>query len=331
MKNKISIIVPVYNVEKYISECINSILIQTYANFELIIVDDGSTDNSIDRIEREIKLDGRIKLVHKTNGGLSSARNFGLQYVTGEYIVFVDSDDSLKKDFLDVMINSIGDADICSCGYNEVSENNIHIQSRYNRIDMYTQNQNVDDYSAAIECIDLIPNAWGKIYKKDVFSAIRYPEGVLFEDFAVAYKIFFQRKAVFVNQALYNYRIRSGSIMRSFNPKIVTDKIYILNELRSFLERHNYNLYINNYINAYLYHGVFVTSCIIINETKNNESELLKKFIVSDIDLSIFNVRNIVHSKSLSLKIKCYLLLLMFSPKATFFLKKKITKYMLRA
>ena len=122
---KISIIIPVYNVEKYIEECITSLLSQSYHNYEIIIVNDDTQDASIDKIRHLIDCNSNIKLVEKENGGLSSARNFGLKYATGEFITFVDSDDFIDKDFLKLMISAIGDADICSCGYKEGNEEGI--------------------------------------------------------------------------------------------------------------------------------------------------------------------------------------------------------------
>ncbi|HCC6057005.1 TPA: glycosyltransferase family 2 protein, partial [Klebsiella pneumoniae] len=151
---KISIIIPVYNVEKYIEECITSLLSQSYHNYEIIIVNDDTQDASIDKIRHLIDCNSNIKLVEKENGGLSSARNFGLKYATGEFISFVDSDDFIDKDFLKLMISAIGDADICSCGYKEVNEEGQFIRQR-NNVFFATD----DLFGKAIECINIIPNA----------------------------------------------------------------------------------------------------------------------------------------------------------------------------
>ncbi|HBX6124480.1 TPA: glycosyltransferase, partial [Klebsiella pneumoniae] len=220
---KISIIIPVYNVEKYIEECITSLLSQSYHNYEIIIVNDDTQDASIDKIRHLIDCNSNIKLVEKENGGLSSARNFGLKYATGEFISFVDSDDFIDKDFLKLMISAIGDADICSCGYKEVNEEGQFIRQR-NNVFFATD----DLFGKAIECINIIPNAWGKVYRKELFNDIKYPEGMLFEDYAVLYQLSYGKKIVFQDNALYNYRIRSGSIMRDFNNNIIDHKFIIL-------------------------------------------------------------------------------------------------------
>lgn len=324
MKKKVSVIVPVYNVESFIAECIGSILVQTHSIFELIIVNDGSKDNSISNIIELVKNDSRVIIVDKTNGGLSSARNHGLNYVSGDYITFVDSDDYLHPDFLKEMLNSIGNADICSCSYNETTENGHYLRTVHNNL---THQFDGDAFSLAIESIDLIPNAWGKLYKKDIFSEISYPENLLFEDYAIAYKIFYQRKATFIDRGLYNYRIRNGSIMRTLNENIITHKFKILDELYSFLkEKKIYSLYYKSFINAYIYHGVFVTSCIVINQSDYHDVKKLERFIKKNVDNKIYSIPNLIKSGSIKLDIKVFLLLLKVSPRIAFFLKKMKSK-----
>ncbi|HDE2922046.1 TPA: glycosyltransferase family 2 protein [Klebsiella pneumoniae] len=312
---KISIIIPVYNVEKYIEECITSLLSQSYHNYEIIIVNDDTQDASIDKIRYLIDCNSNIKLVEKENGGLSSARNFGLKYATGEFITFVDSDDFIDKDFLKLMISAIGDADICSCGYKEVNEEGQFIRQR-NNVFFATD----DLFGKAIECINIIPNAWGKVYRKELFNDIKYPEGMLSEDYAVLYQLSYGKKIVFQDNALYNYRIRSGSIMRDFNNNIIDHKFIILNEIYNFLNKNKiYHKYKNNYSNAYIYHGVFVTSCIIINQTYDL-SLLLK--MLSKVNTEVFTLNNIMFSKSIPKSIKLYLLILKYLPSIAISLKR---------
>ena len=116
--DKISIILPVYNVEKYVEKCLNSIKNQDYKNFEAIIVDDGSKDKSVEIIENFIKKDGRFKLYHKENGGLSDARNFGMNFVTGKFVIFIDSDDYIENKMLTTLYENITkeQADVYICG-----------------------------------------------------------------------------------------------------------------------------------------------------------------------------------------------------------------------
>ena len=122
--DKISVIVPVYNVEKYLDKCVESIVNQTYKNLEIILVDDGSTDSCPEICDEWAKKDNRIKVIHKPNGGLSSARNAGMDSMTGSYIQFVDSDDYIKSNMIEVMYGNIikGDYDVCVCNYSFIDE-----------------------------------------------------------------------------------------------------------------------------------------------------------------------------------------------------------------
>ena len=127
----ISVIVPVYNVEKWLDRCINSILLQSFKNFELLLVNDGSTDNSIEICNNYLKSDERISVFNKKNGGLSDARNYGLSYAKGKYIVFVDSDDYIQENYLFELYHGIhdNDAEVAVCGYNTVTETGMNIDN----------------------------------------------------------------------------------------------------------------------------------------------------------------------------------------------------------
>ena len=129
MDDLISIIIPAYNVEKYISKCLESIIKQTYSNIEIILVDDGSTDKTSEICDEYEKKDDRIKVIHTENRGVSEARNKGLENVKGNWITFVDSDDWIEEDFCEVLLKKIKDydADIALCGYKRVTENSCEI------------------------------------------------------------------------------------------------------------------------------------------------------------------------------------------------------------
>ena len=223
----ISIIVPIYNVEKYIEECLYTISKQTYSNFEVICVDDGSTDRSPGLAQSFCKRDKRFFYYHKGNGGLSSARNYGIERAKGEHIVFIDSDDFVKNDFLEKLYNSINktNADISMCGYVEY-DYKYHIAPIIcnfpcvNNLETHT----VDKFSLWKEYHSNKYNScgctvvWNKIYKKSLFTNIRFEEGKIFEDEYINYRLFDICKCItIISDCLYCYRRnRSGSITKQY-------------------------------------------------------------------------------------------------------------------
>ena len=217
MTDKISIIVPVYNVEKYLKECIESILSQTYKNIEIILIDDGSTDNSGKICDEYLKKDSRVKVIHKENGGLSDARNTGIEIASGKYIGFVDSDDYIAKDMYDFLYQNIKreNAEISGCNRFLVYENKIEI---YGKKECYE----VMDSQRAIEMLCTIGyigvSAYTKLYEAKLFKDIRYPKGKINEDMYTTYKLFDKaNRIVYDATPKYYYRQRSGSITNSKN------------------------------------------------------------------------------------------------------------------
>lgn len=210
-----SIIVPVYNVEEYIEECIDSILTQTYENFELLLVDDGSSDSSGLICEKYAKKDKRIRVFHKENGGLSSARNFGLENIKGDCVAFVDSDDYIHKEYLERLTTVMQetDADLVCCDMNkgekaDWKENKKEICIREN--EDILKKMYIDDGKITV--------AWNKLYAKHFFveDNLRFAEGMLFEDMLIMPYILRQAKRmVIISDNLYFYRKRKGSITKS--------------------------------------------------------------------------------------------------------------------
>lgn len=216
----ISVIVPVYNVEKYITKCLDSIIHQTYTELEIIVVDDGSKDNSL-QIAKEIALtDNRIIVFHKENGGLSSARNYGIDQSHGEFLVFVDSDDYLENDMIEIL-------------YMGLKENNVDL-SMCTVYDVYP-NTDLKEKAAveefvvnAEEAIKIVLEskitsvyAVAKLYKKNLFDAVRYPVGKIAEDAFVILSLLAQcNKVYIINSPKYFYIHRENSITTSpFNAK----------------------------------------------------------------------------------------------------------------
>ena len=210
MKPVISIIVPVYNVERWIGKCIDSIINQTYKNLEIILVDDGSPDNCPAICDEYAEKDKRIKVIHKKNGGLSDARNAGLEIATGEYIGFVDSDDWIEKDMFEYLADGLTkyDADISIC-------NIINVYNFKTIIDKANMDVVVDKYEGLERLFsDRLENyAWNKLYKRDCWKGVRFPKGKNFEDVLTIYKTFERSKRIAIlDEAKYHYLRRDDSI-----------------------------------------------------------------------------------------------------------------------
>lgn len=231
----ISIIVPVYNVEKYLEKCLNSILEQTYKNFEVIVVDDGSPDSCYEICEQYAKKDARIKAFHKKNGGLADARNYGLERSSGKYITFIDSDDFVKEDYLEYLLCLLEKhkADISMCGNFRYWEDKEVKGSKKVEIKVFSSLEAVENllYQKNIE-----NSAWGKLYKRELFKNIQYPTGKLYEDLGTTYKVIFNAKrVVWSSSQKYFYLQRESSIMsRKFSYKNM-DRIYMSEEILQFV------------------------------------------------------------------------------------------------
>lgn len=209
---KLSIIVPVYKVEAFLDKCVESILAQTYTDYELILVDDGSPDRCGDMCEDWAKKDVRIRVIHKENGGLSDARNAGIDVALGNYIGFVDSDDYVRKDMFEVMITNLEqyNADISMCGYADVYADGIRKESNDHKV--YVWNQKEAIHQILLGKL-LSVHAVTKIYKKELFLDVRYPTGKVSEDAFVIMDILDKTScAVFTPYTLYYYVHRSESI-----------------------------------------------------------------------------------------------------------------------
>lgn len=236
----ISVIVPVYNVEKYLERCVDSILDQSYRDFELILVDDGSTDTSGMICDKLRERDERIRVIHQKNGGLSAARNKGLSEAKGEYFTFVDSDDFLDKSFLETLYKNAGkyEADVSVCGYRPVWEN-----PRKNKKQQGCKNDEVRLYTGKEAVHEIVSKsrtcmitAWGKLYHHSLRDHLFYPEGKLHEDEFVTYKVFYSsKKVVETEKENYCYFQRDSSIMNGYNIKRL-DKIEALKEAVEFFE-----------------------------------------------------------------------------------------------
>lgn len=219
---KISIIIPVYNVEKYMKKCIESVINQTYKNIEIILVDDGSTDRSAHICDEYEKKDKRIVVIHKKNGGLADARNAGIVKASGKYLGFIDSDDYIENDMYEVLYNNIKkeNADISMCGLISCYKDTDMEIYKNEKTNYYVFN----DEEAIRNVLEGKNNSvWAvnKLYKKELFDNVRYPVGKYAEDAFVIIKILMQcEKVVFTTQKKYYYIRRNSSITTNgFNKK----------------------------------------------------------------------------------------------------------------
>lgn len=248
----ISIIIPVYNVEKYVRRCLDSITLQTYTNLEIIIVNDGSTDNSKNICEEYVSKDNRIKMINQNNFGLSSARNVGIELANGKYIAFVDSDDFVDLNYIKSMYDeaSINNTDIVCCDFNYIDEDD----KKWTRIDRdnkyYFNMEAIDDIIIGKQYTEVM--TWNKLYKLDLFitNNIRFPVGKLNEDNFTTYKLYYySNKISLINDKLYYYFQRKNSIMNSkFNIKRL-DILEVTFEMREFFKDKNIDL--NDKIDSY--------------------------------------------------------------------------------
>ena len=248
-KELISVIVPVYNAEKYLQKCLDSILEQTYQNLEIIIINDGSTDNSGQICQEYEKQDDRIIYIEKQNSGVSDTRNAGMDRMTGTYVTFVDSDDWLEPNYVKFLYEKVIEyqADIVVGNYTSFNESNsvfyFHISTDYY--------EKVYDNKSVIPCLydakELLKSAlivpWGKIYKKEIIANLRFPINRIGEDALFNLKALLDsEKVVYVNKSAYINRVREGSLSNTWTDEWIRDAIYIIEERLSLLATLGYPL-----------------------------------------------------------------------------------------
>ena len=250
MDKLISVIVPVYKVEKYLSKCVDSIINQTYKNLEIILVDDGSPDNSGKMCDEYAKKDGRIKVIHKENAGVSQARNTGIDVAKGDFIAFVDSDDFLCEDMYEKLISkqAESDADLVFCEYSQVKPSGVYPvqESMLNELCqskniIYFLNHDVVSFNGNNGVLknQVMGYVWRILYKKSALAGVRFPTGVKYaEDVLFLLDVFKKPnlKLACVNEPLYNYLIRPDSAAHIYFQDIVANFTSYLNALKQKLE-----------------------------------------------------------------------------------------------
>lgn len=278
----ISIVVPIYKVEKYINTCVESILNQTYTNTEIILVDDGSPDNCGKICDEYKEKDNRIKVIHKENGGLSDARNFGLKDATGKYVVFIDSDDYIEEKYVELLYKAAkeNDVPIAQCGINKVDDNGKLIEKT--QIDKPT----LKNYGQAIEemCISNWDNVvvWNKIYLRSLFDKIEFPKGKIHEDEFTTYKLVYNAKKIFIiPDCLYNYRLNLNSITgKAFNIKRLDSNEAIEQRVIFFKEHKEKRLMdiSNSFLLQTLINNYNMLQINKIENGKEHQKNIIKKY-----------------------------------------------------
>ncbi|MDR6733854.1 glycosyltransferase [Sphingobacterium sp. 2149] len=303
MKPLVSIIIPVYNVAEFLPACIDSLVCQTYENLEILLINDGSYDNSGDICDEYAKTDFRIKVVHKENGGLSDTRNIGLDIAEGEYISFIDSDDVIHKQFIDTLLGILiaSEAEISMCDYTKFSSI-LPTTLRDNKVDFET-------YSGEYMLNNLYNKHWvpknviacNKLYSSRVWEDLRYTSGVLHEDEYIIHELYAKvKKVAYCQLPLYYYRQRHSSITNEISPKRIHDTLNIFNNREAFFRQHGYNHLIQKNIQARLLNIILLA----ISYNNSETERLLRK-----------NLTSILKQPNISPQLKCSSMILAAFPK----------------
>ena len=308
MEELVSVIVPVYNVEKYLGQCIDSIISQSYSKIEVILINDGSSDDSGKICDDYAKKDDRIKVIHKENGGVSSARNLGIIESTGNWVVFIDSDDWINNSYIEILIAVAKreNADVVSCGYNRVSETNTE------KINISGEDVILDSKEYLIKSLNPqtgIGFCHTKLIRKNVVGDIRFDE-----DIKVAEDALFNMqisknisKAVQCKKALYNYRNNSNSVVKKYNDNYANNYLCGMKATKKYIfENYDNNEILQNYYNFVAYHVmlVAVNYCYHHDNPINDRKKLLKEICNYDEfkdGIKKSNYKNISLSRKITL------------------------------
>ena len=271
-KPLISIIIPVYKVEKYLEKCIKSVLDQTYKNLQIILVDDGSPDNCGNICDDYARVDNRIEVIHKANGGLSDARNVGLKAARGEYIGFVDSDDYVSNEMFENMYNILvnNNADVSICNFYTVIDNKNIIKNVDNGIEIYNK---LEILKEILLDKKIQSYAWNKLYKRELFKDIEYPVGKKYEDIGTTFYILEKcNKIVSSGRPEYYYVTRGDSIVNNNTEETVIDYISLISDRYDYIDK--------KYKELKKYNDYYITKTLITAFTdayylKNNSEEFL--------------------------------------------------------
>ena len=296
MKDLISVIIPVYKVEEYINRCIDSVINQTYKNLEIILVDDGSPDGCPKICDEYAKKDSRIRVIHKQNGGLSDARNVGIDNANGKYITFIDSDDWIPIDSINILYKNLINtkSEISSGCLLEVFSDN---RKNYSNND-YEVYSKIEGLKNLFLLHDISNSASGKIYDISLFDNIRYPVGKLYEDLGTTYKLFAKCKnVVSTKKIVYYYFQNSQSIMhKSYSSKRLQSLDFMYEQKKFIID----NL---PEIEDYVDFRIFYECVLILNDMPYSSKDRVKlKHIIKKYRNEILKIEGLYFKQ----KLLCY-------------------------
>lgn len=284
---KLSVVVIIYKVEKYLNKCIESLVNQTYKNLEIILVDDESPDNCPKMCDEWAKKDSRIKVLHKKNGGVSDARNKGMELVTGDYLAFVDADDFLSVDMFKILIDLLekNDADMSTCRDYQF-EDGLEPKFSFGG-KVYIFNNSNDAYKNFFSKNNVIlQNSWNKVCKTELYDGILFPYGESAQDVSTTYKLIARsKKIVSTSDHLYGYRQRKESAVHKCTSKFALNCITAYNRQYNDLKD---NKEIEEYLNIYMANAIYLCFVQLAmvgdkelynSELVLNEYKLLKKIV----------------------------------------------------
>ena len=297
---KVSVIVPVYNVESYLDKCLTSLVKQTLQEIEIIVVNDGSKDNSEKIIKKYLKkYPKKIKYIKKNNGGLSSARNEGLKYASGEYIGFVDSDDYVSLNTFNLMYKKAKEKnfDLVVCNLNYVYETKTKMVSAGLDKDL----ENEDEVKKNI--VFLYPAVWNKLYKKEILDSLKFKEGIWYEDVEFNFRVYPRVKSIgYVDKPLIQYVQRESSISKTIDKRLFN----YLDNFNGLIKYYQDNNLYNKYYSELEYSYVrYLYATFIKQLSYTNDQELFKegvKEVIKNVQEHFPNYKKNIYLKKISLK-----------------------------
>lgn len=293
MNDLISIIVPVYNVSDYLKECIESIIRQTYTNLEILLINDGSTDNSGQICDSYAKKYKRIKVIHQANQGLSISRNNGIKLSKGKYLSFVDSDDIIDEKMIEILHKEIinNNCDISICKF-QIFHNNYIPPKEYYKTKLMDKNEFLKKLMIDKE---ISSHACNKLCKKNLFKEIKFTEGKKYEDISTTYKLGLKlNKACYIDIELYGYRVRNNSIINNLKKETLIDYIDMTNKRYEDLIQKKLEL--KSYIDM---NRINSTTRYFLEIIRHNQEILLKdKELKEKLDKELLIAKNLIRKET---------------------------------
>lgn len=306
----VSVIVPVYNVENFICECIDSILNQTYNYLEIILIDDGSKDRSGELCDKYANIDNRVTVIHKKNGGLSDARNYGLNIASGDFVSFIDSDDYVDNNYIEELLMAIvsNNSDIAVAAIQHFNEKRMLNKRKIETECSLSKDEAIKELFYSKNISNSVCN---KLFKRHLFDNIRFPINKLYEDEYVTYKLFhLAQKVSFVNKVSYYYRFNAKSITHSKFSEKELDRVYASIEKIDFCKRY-YPSYVS-LVQCYLVYDC-ISAIIKMDKYDKNYDSIIGASIRNNLIVYLLGGNSflskgfaILAALSPSIAVKCY-------------------------